>query len=218
MIFRKVSETVSRIISPPYCVCCGIFLEESSVTCAECENTIKPIVSFEIPIGQTGMVKLFSLSSYGGMVRLLILAKQSKLPVASKQLGTLIASRVECDWVKFDNLVPVPLHWTRYASRGFNQASVIASEISKIKGIPLSDCVRRVRRTVLQAGLSRKMRQKNVENSFELKVKYKGELEGKNLLILDDTMTTGATIKEVAKVLFKANPASISAVVAARVI
>ena len=218
MIFRKVLETVSRIISPPYCIRCGIFLEKSSVTCAECESTLKPIVSFEIPIDQTRAVKLFSLSSYEGLVRLLILAKQSKLPVASRQLGTLIATRVECDWRKFDNLVPVPLHWTKYASRGFNQASVIASEIAKIKGILLSDCVKRIRRTKIQAGLSRKMRQKNVANSFKLKAKYKDKLQGKNLLVVDDTMTTGATIREVAKVLFKAKPASISAVVAARVV
>jgi len=217
-MLRQFVKNISYLIAPPYCVCCGVFLDSEAVVCEECSLKIKPIVSHCVQVTDKHSVKVFSLSSYEGIVRSLILKKHLRLPVGSKQLGILMANRIELDWKNYDYIVPVPLHWTRYASRGFNQAKIISKQISEICGIEVFDCVKRIRKTRYQTLLKRQMRRENVKKSFLLK-KGQGKLiKGKRVLIVDDTMTTGSTIKEVANTLFKWTPASITVVVAARVL
>lgn len=97
------------------------------------------------------------------------------------------------DW---DALVPVPLHPVRERSRGFNQADEIARLLGKRQGIPVRKALRRVRPTPMQAALPGTERARNLAEAFQPQRTF--DLVGKNLLLIDDVITTGATVRECA--------------------
>lgn len=112
-----------------------------------------------------------------------------------------------------DFIIPMPLHAMRLRERGFNQAVEIGRYISRKHNINmlLDSCIR-VRNTPFQAGLPWKQRKKNIRNAFFCKV----DLSGKHVIILDDVMTSGATINELAKVLRQQGAETINGWVVAR--
>ena len=114
-------------------------------------------------------------------------------------------------------IVPIPLHWTRYIARGYNQAFEIASVLALKSKKPVISCLRRVRKTEYQAVLSAEHRKKNIQMAFSV-MKNPEYIEGKHILLVDDLMTTGATLQEATKILLKYKPKKISVVVAARVV
>jgi ComF family protein len=112
-----------------------------------------------------------------------------------------------------DFIVPMPLHPDRLRERGFNQALAIARRVSKKTGIALlPDACQRIRNTPSQTGLPWKEREQNIRRAFTCEAK----LEGKHVAMLDDVMTTGATLNELAKVLCKHGATHVSGWVVAR--
>jgi ComF family protein len=99
---------------------------------------------------------------------------------------------------QIDLVVPVPLHRRRLAERGFNQAEKIGEIVSKYLGVSLEDVVKRKRATRQQAKLGRSERLQNMQDAFVLKNNI---VVGKNILLIDDVLTTGSTLNECAKVL-----------------
>jgi ComF family protein len=112
-------------------------------------------------------------------------------------------------------LVPVPLHWRRQVTRGYNQAEVIAQQLHCFyRKIPVVRAVRRVRNTETQIHQhSPARRAANLKDAFALKSSAK--ISGKHVVIVDDVWTSGATMQELARALKPAKPASISAIVIA---
>lgn len=116
---------------------------------------------------------------------------------------------------KADAIVPVPLHLTRRWSRTYNQASLVAGVLSKIAGIPVRrGWLWRVRKTGTQTHLTAAQRARNVEGVFA--VPFKRFVAGRRILLVDDVMTTGATVNECAKALRKAGAAEVMAITVAR--
>ncbi|SFU50774.1 ComF family protein [Nitrosospira multiformis] len=112
-----------------------------------------------------------------------------------------------------DFIIPMPLHPVRLRERGFNQAMELGRQISKKSGVPLLPALcRRVRDTASQTGLPWKERGKNIQDAFDCE----GKLNGKRIAIVDDVMTTGATLNELARVLRKCGAVHISAWVVTR--
>ncbi|MBI3716597.1 MAG: ComF family protein [Betaproteobacteria bacterium] len=113
-----------------------------------------------------------------------------------------------------DCIVPMPLGRKRLAERGFNQAALLAAALGKSLGIPvrLQDLLR-VRDTAPQSGLSRDARLKNVRGAFS----GSQSVAGMHIALVDDVMTTGATLSEAARALKKAGAARVEAWVVARV-
>jgi len=110
-------------------------------------------------------------------------------------------------------ILPMPLHEARLAERGFNQAVEIARRLAPRLGIPWSAIgCRRVRDTPPQAGLDLKARRRNLRGAFQCDL----DLTGKHVALLDDVMTSGASLDELAKVIRKAGATSVSAWVVAR--
>jgi len=99
----------------------------------------------------------------------------------------------------WDALVPVPLFHRHQRERGFNQAKELARGLGRAREIPVKDCLLRVRETPAQVGLERGARWKNMQNAFRLKGGF--DVNGQNLLLIDDVFTTGATTNACARVL-----------------
>jgi ComF family protein len=114
-----------------------------------------------------------------------------------------------------DCIVPVPLHPKRRRERGFDQTLLLARSLSAKMRVPLLRCVRRRRNTVPQFGLNHRERRRNIKGAFELTSRQ--EVEGSRILIVDDVMTTGATVEEICRVLKRANPEAIGVLTVARV-
>lgn len=163
-------------------------------------------------------MKVYALSDYDGVIRDLVLSKNYRSPIGSRQLGELLAASACCPWNEFDCVVPIPLHWTRYAWRGFNQATVMARAIRAVHRISIIYPAVRSARTMQQTRLAYGDRQRNVRDIFVLRRGGADLLRGKRVLLLDDVMTTGATLRALARTLTAAEPAAIAAIVAARVL
>lgn len=111
---------------------------------------------------------------------------------AARELGArLAASPLYAD---VDLVVPVPLHWTRQWSRGYNQAAVIAREVARALGAPCAErLLRRARRTRSQTHLSGEAKARNVSGAFVLR-RPSGNPAARHILLIDDVFTTGATL------------------------
>ena len=118
-----------------------------------------------------------------------------------------------------DALLPVPLHWRRLWARRFNQAAALAGAISEISGVPvLHGAIARVRATPQQVGLSKSERADNVQGAFRVPAEQKAEIAGKRLVLIDDVLTSGATVDTCARALLRAGAAHVDVLVFARVV
>jgi len=113
-----------------------------------------------------------------------------------------------------DVIVPVPLHPLRQMSRGYNQADLVAKRLGKVCDVPVSHALIRLENTETQTHIhSKEQRYENMRDAFGLM--RKRPVRGKHVVIVDDVMTTGATLTWAARTLAEAEPASISAIVIA---
>jgi ComF family protein len=117
-----------------------------------------------------------------------------------------------------DALVPVPLHWRRLWARRFNQSAVLAATVSRQTGVPVAaDALKRVRPTAQQVGLSRTERAANVQGAFRVPGDGKAAVAGRRLVLIDDVLTSGATVDGCARALLRAGAANVDVLVFARV-
>jgi len=214
-----VGYEVIRLLYPSLCQACGCFVDEQSVFCSDCFTSIGAIEPLFLPVNDVYSLRVDALSNYKGPMKSLVLKKFSGDMVASHKLAVCMLERLElrqCDY-----LIPVPLHWTRYARRGFNQSKQMCRIIAQQLNIPMINILRRKKRTGYQSGLSVVKRAENVEGVFAPKKQYQdimcGILKGKRVVIVDDLCTTGATLKNIALVLAQGKPRAITAAVACRV-
>ena len=141
---------------------------------------------------------------YGGVLKKLILnLKYHKSLIAGKVLADLLCQIIIEKKLSIDCICYVPISKDSLKKRGFNQCSVLAKNISSILDIPVIDCLVKVKETKEQKLLGKEERMKNILDAFEIKNKEK--LFKKNILLIDDVYTTGATINECKKNIEKCN-------------
>ncbi len=115
-----------------------------------------------------------------------------------------------------DALVPVPLHWRRLWARRFNQSAILAAAISAESGVPIAaGALKRVKPTAQQVGLSRSERAANVQGAFRVP-EGRGAVAGRSLALVDDVLTSGATVDGCARAL-RAGAANVDVLIFARV-
>lgn len=131
---------------------------------------------------------------YDGMIKL------------AEQFGKSIATFVPHE---IDVIVPVPLHRTRLAERGYNQAEVLSDGMTSKPNLHIVQAAKRIRPTPSQTHLSLPKRIENMRGAFTLS-RHAEHIKGKHILIVDDVMTTGSTLASVAETLLEARPKSIS--------
>ena len=150
--------------------------------------------------GLRGFDAAYCYGSYEGTLRSLIhLFKYSHIRTLARPLSDLLAAALPLDQV-FDAVTPVPLHWRRQWQRGFNQSELLAQATARRRGIPVIHALRRARATETQAGLSNTERRRNVLAAFR-PTRAAARLRGQRVLLIDDVMTTGATLDELARTL-----------------
>ncbi len=141
--------------------------------------------------------------------------KYGEMPRLVRAAGASVALKALACKNEIDAIIPVPLHRTREAERGFNQSEELAAGIGAGFKIPLLShkVIRRVRPTRSQAQLTVAERLENVQGAFRRTKRADELLRGKRLLLVDDVLTTGSTISAVASELQLAQPASIQVLV-----
>ncbi|MEW6586791.1 MAG: ComF family protein [Nitrospirota bacterium] len=128
----------------------------------------------------------------------------------SGPLGELL---INLDVPQTDGVVPIPLHKKSLRKRGFNQSLLIARVIARdMKAPVLMDTLFKIKETAPQVGLSAQERSKNLRNAFAVK----GDVKDKRLLLVDDVMTTGATVRECSKQLINAGAKDVVVLTLAR--
>ena len=191
-IIKIALEALLDIIYPydNKCIICGV--EGFLGICSKCKSEIKRVHQQE---------EIMAYGYYGGVLKKLILnLKYHKSFIAGKVLADLLCQIIIEKKLSIDCICYVPISKDSLKKRGFNQCSVLAKNISSILDIPVIDCLVKVKETKL---LGKEERMKNILDAFEIKNKEK--LFKKNILLIDDVYTTGATINECKKNIEKCN-------------
>ncbi len=191
-------------IGLPVCQVCGSPLRgppELVFTCVPCRAKRPPL-------------RVRAFGRYDGRLREAVHAlKYRKCLALADPLGTALAHVVLSDplLAAADVLVPVPLHPGRYSERGFNQAEEIGRVAARRSGIPLRHLLVRVRPTAPQTELDEEERRRNVRDAFAVR----GAAAGLRVLLVDDVVTTGSTLRECARALRRAGARDVYAAVVA---
>ncbi len=208
---------LQQVFFPPFCSYCKEFLAQETILCTACFERIKPVVTYPLQVTKRCEVPVFAVSGYHDPLRALIKTKHFRQRRTSHELGQLLWNMTNLQHQKFDIIVPIPLHWSRYAWRWFNQAEEIAKVIASKSNKPVVNLLKRTRKTKFQMGLTRKERIKNIADVFELTADahlYKN----KRILVVDDVLTTGTTLKEAIKQVRRLVPGDLKVAVVARVL
>ena len=163
--------------------------------------------------------KIAALGRYVGCLRTLILhAKFHGQWAVGEHLADRLLDQPRAAQLlnQADLLVPIPLHWARQIARGYNQAGVLAGTLSRRRLVATDELLKRIRRTEPQTSLNARLaRARNVRGAFRLARGAARFVAGKNIVLVDDVMTTAATLRSAARALQSGLPASISALVIA---
>ncbi|HET8731050.1 MAG TPA: ComF family protein [Moraxellaceae bacterium] len=191
-----------------YCLTCALPLPEGLCNCSHCraavplqERTLAPL-RYEFPANH-----LISRLKYGGRL------------IHAPVLGELLTAAVaDHPGPLPDLLLPAPLHPRRLAARGYNQAMEIARPVARYTGLPLETrLLERIRATRAQMTLDREARADNPAGAFAVDPRRLDALgDGVRVALIDDVMTTGATLDEMARTLLQAGVASVEYWVVAR--
>jgi len=198
----------ANFITAPFCTCCGLPFEIDVSDKTLCLQCAKKRPSFR---------SARAVFPYDDFSRPLILAfKHGDRTDLAPTLGAwMTRSAGPVILERCDIIIPVPLHWRRLGNRRYNQAALLAYEISKITGLKTRpNLLKRTRHTPPQGHLARMARQKNLQGAFEVT----GDVEGKSILLIDDVLTTGATLLNCTRTLLQAGAKEVNALTLARVI
>ena len=230
-LIAVTATTILDFVAPAVCMGCGGKAPpESPLACPQCltpptgypllhtlDSTTHRRAENDPTEGQSATLEVCSIYPYAGSVGALIRAmKYQQLDALAIALGKQAGSILQdSQWTGSNfsiadlHLVPIPLHRTRYRERGFNQSLRIAQGIAAVTATaPPQEELRRRRRTGTQTRLSRRERHINLDHAFEAL----GDLSGSRVCLVDDVVTTGATLLAAAAALRHAGAQEVRAV------
>lgn len=189
-----------------FCLKCGSPIYSSAKYCLTCKNNVRHFDVARSPlIYKDSVAKAIKEFKYDGKT---YLAKH----FASFMFEEFLKFKNEL--LPIDIIVPIPLSAERLIQRGFNQAELLAKELSKLTKIEtVTNCLVRIKNTSTQTALSFKERQENLEDAF--KVENKNLVKGKVILLIDDVLTTGSTTSHASEKLKRAGAKAVYVLTAA---
>jgi ComF family protein len=217
-----VAASILDVALPPACAGCGV---EGAALCAACRRALA--VRIELPPGTpfglpsavpVPLAQLEWCAPFSGPVRAALhglkYAGERRL---TEPLAAAVAARWQAAGAGGDLLVPVPVHAERLRRRGYDQAVLLAAEVSRRLQLPWLEALRRTRFTPPQFDLGRRARRVNVAGAFDVRgAAEASRVAGGWVVLVDDVVTTGSTLVACAEALYAAGAVAVSAVTVAR--
>jgi len=209
----KLKEKALDLLFPAKCIECG---RDGGYICHTCLKSLSAIESpiceyCGIPVRQGNLCEVChqnpseidgirSVYAFDGAARKAVhQLKYNTIKVIARPMAQLLYDRLAANDIPYDVLVPVPLHSSRLRERGYNQSALLCRELGKLCGVPVDEkSLARLRQTASQTSFDRDGRRVNVAGAFDC---IDGALSGRNVLLIDDVCTTGATLKSCAVAL-----------------
>jgi ComF family protein len=224
-LLRALLVAAVHTLSPRACACCDAPVSTATVFCAACARTLAhlspagaegaPFRAAAQAAGGTAELRVIAFASFAGALADAVRRfKYGDRPDLARPLGHLLRCAVRDAGLHADLVVPVPLHPRRLAERGYNQAALLAAHAAREIGAPLAArALLRLRDTAQQAHLTRALRIENVAGGFC--VREPRRVRGRAVLLIDDVVTTGATLQACSEALVAAGAASVTCLVVA---
>jgi len=218
-------QSFQQFAFPVSCAGCGCSLESSAGRiCHRCYGSMKVVLPGDpslqralrrlrhgVPIAD--LTVLFYFEQDGILQTLVHHLKYSGMRQLGRELGVVLAERIRADahGLPDAGLVPVPLHRAKERERGYNQCTSICEGVSSVLGQPvLPGLLRRLRYTESQTNLTPEERRVNVRGAFSVRRAEVNLIRGKRLVLVDDVLTTGATVMASAEALHRAGAGSVA--------
>lgn len=198
------------LLGPPCCATCALPFEHGGAgEDALCAGCMADPPAFD---------RLRAAVAYGALARAVALKlKYSRKPGVAGTMASLMARHVDASARPI--LCPVPLHRWRIWRRGYNQSALIAAALGRRFGLEVRpDLLLRVKRTPPLKGMSPRERRLTVRGAFRLNARHRALIAKRNILLIDDVFTTGATAEACARVLKRGGAAEVSVLCWARVV
>lgn len=236
----RAGQTLLDAILPPLCLGCGEIVASPGALCAQCWPRFSFIaaphcercgVPFADDMGQDALCtecltrpprfrRARAVLIYDDRSRRVVLPlKHGDRTDMARACGAWMARAGAELLAEADLVAPVPLHWRRLFTRRYNQAALLARMVARDADAAfVPDLLRRARWTGSQAGLKGKERRRNVRQAFDVPPRWQAKLRGQTVLLVDDVLTTGATIEACTRALQRAGAAHVDVVTLARVV
>lgn len=229
---RTVWSSALAVVYPPTCVGCGGATADPHALCPACWSRLRLIEApycprlgtpFSVDLGTGPLLspraiadppvfeRARAVALYDDVARRLVhrLKYEDRLDLAAAMARMMGRAGAEL-LAEADCVVPVPLHRLRLWRRRFNQAGLLARILARQAGRPYDPaCLRRIKATRSQVGLSRAARAANLQGAFRVPDAAKGRLQGRRVLLIDDVSTTGATANAAARALLRGGASAV---------
>ncbi len=237
---RKIACKIFDFLLPARCLSCTKLIEEPHALCSECWKNLNFITTpfcrgcgfpFEVEIGEQALcgrciqapasyTHARAALCYDDACKPLILRFKHSDAIHLAPLMSKWMLRAGKDLIdQADYMVPVPLHWQRMFVRRYNQAALLTLELSKLtKKSTAVDMLKRHRSTPPQGSKRAGSRQQNVAGAFVINPSWYPKIRGKTILLIDDVMTSGATLQSCTAPLLKAGAKRVDVLTIAKVI
>lgn len=212
---RSLVDGALGLLFPDRCIGCG---QTGTLFCPACLSNVRPSphhgritdLKDSIPLDEAAAAYVFE----GALREAVHELKYNRVQRMAVPLGDLLATYIRAYPLPADALIPIPLHPKRLAERGFNQSALMGQRLSHVSGIPLlTTGLVRNRDTAHQVGLDAQARQHNLQGAFVWQHTRKPPAR---IVLLDDVLTTGATMGECAQALRAAGAREVRALALAR--
>ncbi len=220
-LMKNTFRPLLEFIYPPVCLVCDTRLEDGdSRVCPDCWSHCRDIAATDgvyrdcyrqltaNPARLIGdLISLYYFETDGAVQSIIHQVKYQGATRLGVELGRNLGEKIlrHCGGANIDGIVPVPLHSTKLRERGYNQSEYLARGVHDVLGVPVcTPMLQRHRYTLSQAQLGAVERKENVRGAFRVRRRRHTDVEGKTFLVLDDVITTGATIGECAETLARA--------------
>jgi ComF family protein len=209
MLARMRVTDLLIALAPPLCVACGGWARAAEPVCGACRAQLRWLGPEMVDVAPG--VAAWAPLAYAGPARAAVTALKFRGAARTADaMAAQVCANAPPGWLAADALVPAPLHPARLRKRGFNQAERLARAIARRTGVPVSDCLTRAGPRATQMGRTRSERLRGIQGSIT------AAPAPRRVILVDDVMTTGATLAACAEPLRAAGATELRAIAYAR--